>query len=528
MHKAAIVTIFALHLCCALASIKCDDEFRTLVGVCTNAGGPRRMLLGGSDRVHFTYFDVDSSVPRGGSLPSARAISNALFQQTANVFDDHLNELAAYFLQFLSHDLSRIPINRNEMLNISLAAGDEINGFTDYIPFFRSERKADPFRDLKELPVNAETSAIDLSQIYGSSKIRNNLARTGIDGLMAMSPDNLLPLGTTRIDMFPMRGSMYFRCGDPRCNENPVLTSLYTLFMREHNRIAVELKMTFPTESDYFLFNAARFINGAQYQKIVYEQLLSAFLGRRFPLYQGFRKSVDPSVSISFSSAVFPIFQSMTGDELKRAGPGNTPMPSLSQLFYPTVSTLQRDGIDLFIRGAFGTSAQKIDLNITDARRNQLYAGIVNLDNVVDIAADTIQRGRDHALPSFSAHRDRFGGRKANQFSDITTNVNLQKGLKAIYNRASSVDLFVGLLAEDHLPNKSIGTTLKTMIIREFRRLRLGDRLYFKSAGAIPAKLANVATVRSLLSDEDSFRRVVLANTGIAPQDLPADLFLKE
>ena len=55
------------------------------------------------------------------------------------------------------------------------------------------------------------------------------------DGKMLVSEGNLLP----RIlnDRFNL-----FDAGDIRANENVVLTTLHTLFIREHNRIAEEIK----------------------------------------------------------------------------------------------------------------------------------------------------------------------------------------------------------------------------------------------------------------------------------------------
>lgn len=48
-------------------------------------------------------------------------------------------------------------------------------------------------------------------------------------------------------------GQLY-ACGDSRCNENPFLTSLHTIWLREHNRLCDQLKATNPDWDDETLY----------------------------------------------------------------------------------------------------------------------------------------------------------------------------------------------------------------------------------------------------------------------------------
>jgi peroxidase len=52
--------------------------------------------------------------------------------------------------------------------------------------------------------------------------------------------------------------SELFLAGDVRANENPALTVLHTIFMREHNRLCEELKESNPSWDDELLFQQAR------------------------------------------------------------------------------------------------------------------------------------------------------------------------------------------------------------------------------------------------------------------------------
>ncbi len=70
-----------------------------------------------------------------------------------------------------------------------------------------------------------------------------------------------------------------FLAGDIRANEQVGLTSVHTLFMREHNRLADLIKAVDPGLSDEDIYQKARKIVGAQMQIITYNEFLPALLG---------------------------------------------------------------------------------------------------------------------------------------------------------------------------------------------------------------------------------------------------------
>ena len=85
-----------------------------------------------------------------------------------------------------------------------------------------------------------------------------------------------------------------FAAGDRRANENIELTTLQTLFLRNYNRIAAQLKKSNPTWNDETLYQEAHKINIAEYQNVVYNGWIPAVLGPQcLPAYRGYNGKVN-------------------------------------------------------------------------------------------------------------------------------------------------------------------------------------------------------------------------------------------
>lgn len=112
-----------------------------------------------------------------------------------------------------------------------------------------------------------------------------------------------------------------YKAGDSRVNVNLYVTSLYTLFLRLHNRLARHFKKENPSWNDQNLFEAAQKTNIAIYQKIIYEEWLNVVLGtedaNRINTATSSGEEISESVSNEFATAGIRFYYSMMPGDLK-------------------------------------------------------------------------------------------------------------------------------------------------------------------------------------------------------------------
>lgn len=113
-----------------------------------------------------------------------------------------------------------------------------------------------------------QTAFLDGSHIYGSTEaaseqVRDRQSGKGLLRVQRRSAnprEDLMPQSTAErpsdcLDFTPT--TKCFVAGDDRVNQNPVLMSMHTIFVREHNRIATMLHSLNPTWSDELLFQVS-------------------------------------------------------------------------------------------------------------------------------------------------------------------------------------------------------------------------------------------------------------------------------
>ncbi|MEI6239390.1 MAG: peroxidase family protein [Planctomycetia bacterium] len=473
------------------------------------------------------------SAPSGAARPNARAISNALAQSPeGGVTNDRDFSAFVYaWGQFLDHDLglteTALP---RETFPIAVPQGDpsfDPSG-TGAMTIPMSRSAFDPLTGTAvgnpRQQTNSITAFIDGSQIYGSDATRAAALRTFSGGQLKTSAGNLLPFNTAGLananDAHRVADNQLFLAGDVRANENPELIAMQTLFVREHNRLAVAAAAKNPSWTDEQLYQHARRIVIAELQDITYTEFLPAILGANTPAaaalrtYAGYKPTVNPGIATEFSTAAFRLGHSMLGDDIQFIGNDGTPVGdplALRDAFFnaPVVS---QTGIDPILKYLASDRAQEIDTKVVDDVRDFLFGAPGQ--GGFDLAALNIQRGRDHGLADYNTVRAAYGLPKVTSFSQITSDPATQATLSATYGSVDRLDLWVAGLAERHLPGSSLGETFTRILVDQFTRLRDGDRYWFQNV--LPATVAREVQGTSLAD-------IVRRNTGLT--NLQADVF---
>src|SRR5205807_697044 len=177
-----------------------------------------------------------------------------------------------------------------------------------------------------------------------------------------------------------------------------------------------------------------------------------------------------------FAAAAFRFGHILLGDDigfLHNAGHDLAPEMPLAQAFF-NPSVVQSKGIDPLLKYLASDPSSEVDPKVVDAVRNFLFGAPGS--GGLDLASLNIQRGRDHGLADYNTTRAAYGLPKVTDFTQITHNPDLQARLKQLYGTVNNIDLWVGVLAEDHVPGASVGPTLRAVVLDQFTRLRDGDR----------------------------------------------------
>ncbi|CAH3032723.1 unnamed protein product, partial [Porites evermanni] len=439
----------------------------------------------------------------GSNRPSPRKISNELFQQLdSEISARRLSDLSPNFGQFLAHDTDLsgpmsgdafTEVLSDVWLPIEVPKGDihfdRQNKGDIYLPFIRTtfNRCTGRRTNTPREQVNKLSSYIDGSVVYGESEERNRVLREFKDGKMKVGFADLLPDNTQALPNDNPVGrdaSLLLAAGDKRANEQPGLIALHTLFVREHNRLCDEYKSTNPQATDEQIFQAARRLVAAEIQAITFREYLPSLLGgtKHIPSYQGYNNTINVGMSNMMSTAAFRFGHSQVNTHLWRYEEDGTMSPyghvSLRDVFFSPERVKREGGLDPLFRGAVRQAAQEVDLKMVDDMRNALFSSGRGVGS--DLASRNIQRGRDHGLPDYNTVRKALGLKGLTSFSEITKDSDVASKMKDVYQDINNIDLWVGGLAEDHEEGSELGPTFRTIMVRNFLRIRDGDRFWYE------------------------------------------------
>jgi len=288
---------------------------------------------------------------------------------------------------------------------------------------------------------------------------------------------------------------MDFVAGDNRVNEHPFLSALHVVFLREHNRIAAQLKKYLRNEfkNDEVIFQETKRLVTAEIQNIVYGEFLPTILGaemmKKYQLLANedslYNPEINPNVINSFTTAAFRFGHSMINSMFMLISGKNQNSASfwrLREIFDGNNVDGQRLPLEEMIEGLVSQMPQTTDAFFSTEITNHLFQKNDRQENFgLDLLAINIQRGRDHGIPAYNEYRKFCGLFPLTSWKNKPSEFNEEywNNLKDVYSSVDDIDLMIGGIAEKNVKGGAVGPTFACIIGEQFTRLKYGDRFFY-------------------------------------------------
>lgn len=321
---------------------------------------------------------------------------------------------------------------------------------------------------------NFATPPLDGSTIYGKYDRQLERLRSHTHREQLALDDS----GGSGESLLPVIGNAMFSTGDVLIGASPGLVSIYTLFARVHNEIALELKRDNPTWKARDLFFTARAITNGFVQSIVYNEVLPLLVGEeryerllshKMETYRRHTDVVAFEEVVNAALVVRLLLEPYT-TEARDVRTGQL-VPELcaptTQLINQLVTntSMWKNGTDTFLLGAAMQEARQISLS------SELY----------DLPLQSIKYGREHGLATYQTAYSLATGRLFDGCRRITNTTSVLAALKSVYgeNCDFPIDLGVGIIAEDKFPGALCGEVGAYLVELQFGLIRDGDPYFY-------------------------------------------------
>ncbi|XP_022833229.1 peroxidasin-like [Spodoptera litura] len=513
------------------------SKYRSYDGSCNNFAHPTwGSSLSGFRRILFPIYENGFSQPvgwnkgikyNGFSLPSARLVSTSIITTEDISEDQQLTHMVMQWGQWLDHDLDHaLPSVSSQTWDgvdckktcayaapcfpIDVPPNDPRVTNRRCIDFIRTSAVCGSgmtsvlFGTLQPREqINQLTSFIDASQVYGFEKsvaedLRDLTNENGLLRVGVTFPGRKPLLPTVGINGMDCRRNLdesnrnCFVAGDIRANEQIGLAAMHTIWMREHNRIAIQLKVLNPFWDGDRVYQEARKIVGAQIQIITYEHWLPIILGKeginQLGHYKEYDPNLNPSVSNVFATAALRFGHSMINPLLHRYDENFEPIAEghllLRHAFFSPWRLVDEGGVDPLLRGMFTTPAklktptQNLNSELTEKLFYSAHAV------ALDLAAINIQRSRDHGIPPYTKWRQFCNMSEVNDFDDLAGEISdetVREKLRELYGSVHNIDVWVGGILENQVEGGKVGPLFRCLLVEQFQRLRDGDRFWYEN-----------------------------------------------
>ncbi|KAL3865900.1 hypothetical protein ACJMK2_043248 [Sinanodonta woodiana] len=509
--------------------------------------------------------------PSGKDRPNPFDISRAAHQGETGISYRGRTAMLVYFGQQLVEEImdAQTPGCPVEFFNIKVPPNHVLNpeGKSDLeMPLRRTRYDTttghspnNPRQQLSEI-----TPFLDGQLIYGPAKAWTDAIREFRGGrLLGTNPAEIMmdfpvdnnirlpfanPPVTKDHQLKPVR--RFYRLGNPRGHENPFLLAFGVLWFRWHNyqarRILLQNNWD-PVKDDEKIFNRARAIVIAQYQKIVFYDWLPLWLHiddtfntwdfwSKYP-YKGYDPSVHPGITHEFQAAAMRFGHTLVPHGLwirdrdcrYRRVSGSSPDDKrvyaamrLCNTFWNSKELIERDNIESYIRGLTNTLAAREDSVIVTDLTDSVFGPLEFSRR--DLAALNIQRGRDHGVADYNTVRKAFRMKPKETFESINVEYNKEeiRRLKALYGNTSApdnLDLFTGGMLET-LPDGP-GELFREILIDQFIRIRNGDRFWFENN-----ETSSLSETELLEIKTTTMHTIILVVANIDSEEIQKNVFI--
>jgi len=520
----------------------------------------------------------------GRQLPSARFASQTAFARGVPKDDNGLSVLFMQMGQFIDHDLTHSPApaefccdrdslnrpwvypsdpfrgNPDTCFAIEIPADDAFWGRDGRRCYEFSRSAATPTLDCRagvREQMTALTHWLDASNVYGSTEEEDDQVRDPKDRYLLRVSSTSAPRGRELLPQCSRPGvgenfrtlehieacdnelcedarSGCFFTGDLRVNEQPGLTVMHTVWTREHNRVARQLRLL-SNDNEETIFQTARRIVIGEWQHIIYNEWLPRLLGAQymntfnlFPKTSGYatdyNRNLDGRINNEFAAAAFRFGHSMiptTHPTRDSSGNNISPVRDFRTVFdRPSLVRDNPSFVDATIRGQSQETAPAWDPAFTDDITNHLFES--NEDNFggLDLTALNIQRGREHGVPGYNRYRDvcKYGAasswadlRRRSRRDGYLTQDAIDR-LERVYDNVEDIDLFVGGTLELEHDDSILGPAFKCIIGDQFQRAKKADRFFYEyiDNGFTLKQLAEIrkASMARILCDNTDIKQI--------------------
>lgn len=327
-------------------------------------------------------------------------------------------------------------------------------------------------------------------------------------------------------------GCICYQSGDARVNEQPQLTMMHTIWMREHNRIARALHKRHPKWGDERLYQETRRLVVAEYQHIVYNEYLPVILGYDYcnrhallPLNgdkfsEFYRNDIRVDVATEFSTAAFRMGHSQVQDLIKLVSKlgQKTNAHMTNGYFDPKLVSSKKEMLSEMARGLLDQPSEQIDAEFDESVYGFLFKNrFGERPYGMDLAAVNIHRGRDHGIGTYTQLATHCLQQSFGTWPSLrkVMSADAVKRLQLVYDDPQDVDLFIGGLMETHADGAKVGPTFQCIIADTFFRLRFGDRFFYDNSNmahsftaAQLAQLRRASMARVFCDNLDAFPTV--------------------